>query len=401
MARLPQPGGDEGAWGDILNDFLSTSHNTDGSLKGGAVGSAQLNSANMPATGQVLSYDGSALQWVNVSSGGSTPTNLSAVSDATSITVQSDTGADAILPAASGTAAGVLSAADKSKLDGIASAATANSTDAQLRDRVTHTGVQAISTVSGLQLALDGKAQAGHSHAVADVTNLQAALDSKADENTVVHVSGNETVGGIKTFTSSPIVPEPVSASQAATKQYVDDVTSGGVTDHGVLTGLGDDDHLQYHTDARGDARYYTQSQVDTSLGTKADDADVIHLAGTEVVTGSKDFTGGLTISGVNAVVASDTRLSDQRIPTDGSVTDIKVSATANIAQSKIANLSSDLAAKYTKPGSGIPESDLSAGVQAKLNPSGSFITGDGVAKVTVRQTAPVAPTIGDIWIST
>ena len=32
--------------------------------------------------------------------------------------------------------------------------------------------------------------------------------------------------------------------------------TPGGVTDHGALNGLGDDDHLQYHTDARGDARY-------------------------------------------------------------------------------------------------------------------------------------------------
>lgn len=31
---------------------------------------------------------------------------------------------------------------------------------------------------------------------------------------------------------------------------------STGVTDHGALTGLGDDDHTQYHTDARGDARY-------------------------------------------------------------------------------------------------------------------------------------------------
>ena len=28
------------------------------------------------------------------------------------------------------------------------------------------------------------------------------------------------------------------------------------VSDHGALTGLGDDDHPQYHTDARGDARY-------------------------------------------------------------------------------------------------------------------------------------------------
>lgn len=29
-----------------------------------------------------------------------------------------------------------------------------------------------------------------------------------------------------------------------------------GVTDHGVLTGLSDDDHTQYHNDTRGDARY-------------------------------------------------------------------------------------------------------------------------------------------------
>lgn len=30
----------------------------------------------------------------------------------------------------------------------------------------------------------------------------------------------------------------------------------GGVSDHGALTGLSDDDHPHYHTDARGDARY-------------------------------------------------------------------------------------------------------------------------------------------------
>lgn len=33
MARLPQIGGDQGSWGQILNDFLSESHNSDGSLK--------------------------------------------------------------------------------------------------------------------------------------------------------------------------------------------------------------------------------------------------------------------------------------------------------------------------------------------------------------------------------
>lgn len=61
--------------------------------------------------------------------------------------------------------------AAKAKLDGIASGATANSTDAQLRDRSTHTGSQAISTVSGLQAALDGKAELAHSHSGSDITS--------------------------------------------------------------------------------------------------------------------------------------------------------------------------------------------------------------------------------------
>lgn len=42
MARLPQPGGDSGNWGDILNDYLSQSHKTDGTLKDDSVGAAQI-----------------------------------------------------------------------------------------------------------------------------------------------------------------------------------------------------------------------------------------------------------------------------------------------------------------------------------------------------------------------
>lgn len=47
--------------------------------------------------------------------------------------------------------------AEKTKLAGVQAGATANATDAQLRDRATHTGAQAIGTVTGLQTALDGK----------------------------------------------------------------------------------------------------------------------------------------------------------------------------------------------------------------------------------------------------
>ena len=40
MPRQPVPGSDDGTWGDILNDYLSQSINTDGTLKSAAVGSA-------------------------------------------------------------------------------------------------------------------------------------------------------------------------------------------------------------------------------------------------------------------------------------------------------------------------------------------------------------------------
>lgn len=39
MGRLPQPGGDNDVWGDILNDFLKVSLNDDGTIKPSAISS--------------------------------------------------------------------------------------------------------------------------------------------------------------------------------------------------------------------------------------------------------------------------------------------------------------------------------------------------------------------------
>jgi hypothetical protein len=49
--RLPVPGQDGGEWGDILNGFLTVSHNTDGTLRSGAVTAAGGNSGASGATG--------------------------------------------------------------------------------------------------------------------------------------------------------------------------------------------------------------------------------------------------------------------------------------------------------------------------------------------------------------
>ena len=61
----------------------------------------------------------------------------------------------------------------------------------------------------------------------------------------------------------------------------------GGVEDHGDLTGLEDDDHTQYHNDTRGDVRYYTKAQVDSSLSGKANTSHT-HSA-SDIASGTLD----------------------------------------------------------------------------------------------------------------
>jgi hypothetical protein len=50
---------------------------------------------------------------------------------------------------------------------------------------------------------------------------------------------------------------------------------AGEPTTHSLLSNLSSDDHLQYHTDARGDARYYTKSEVDALIGAGGSAGDI------------------------------------------------------------------------------------------------------------------------------
>ena len=78
--------------------------------------------------------------------------------------------------------------------------------------------------------------------------NLTAAIGAKEAAQTAV--SQAEAEAGTETAIRkwSPLRVKQAIAALAP--------SGAGVTDHGALSGLADDDHTQYHTDARGDARY-------------------------------------------------------------------------------------------------------------------------------------------------
>jgi hypothetical protein len=101
---------------------------------------------------------------------------------------------------------------------------------AALDSKAATTHGHAVGDVTGLQGALDGKVDdsdprltdartpTAHGHAISDTTGLQTALDGKALDSAVVHKTGDETVGGIKTFTSPPKSVAAVAADDLITK---------------------------------------------------------------------------------------------------------------------------------------------------------------------------------------
>lgn len=67
----------------------------------------------------------------------------------------------------------------------------------------------------------------------------------------------NPGAGKVKTYINSAGIWESVDEN-GLVRTY-----STGAPDHGSLTGLSDDDHIQYLNNTRGDARYYTKTQLD------------------------------------------------------------------------------------------------------------------------------------------
>lgn len=128
-------------------------------------------------------------------------------------------------------ASGLMSAADKAKLDGIAAQANKVVVDASLSDSSTNpvqnkvikaaldgkapaTHGHGMAQISGLNEALAGKAPTSHTHTTAQVSGLDTALAGKAPTNHTHHYAGSASVGGAANTAIKLQTPRQISLSE-------------------------------------------------------------------------------------------------------------------------------------------------------------------------------------------
>ena len=109
---------------------------------------------------------------------------------------------------------GNLTTQERNKLAGVEAGATVNSSDADLRNRATHTGIQPMSSVDGLEGALSSKANAADVMTASERTKL-TGIEAGATKN--VPATDADVAAG--TDEVSYITPKQLKTSAAVTAE--------------------------------------------------------------------------------------------------------------------------------------------------------------------------------------
>ena len=112
--------------------------------------------------------------------------------------------------AATTSVAGFMSSADKTKLDGVATGATANATDAALRARTSHTGDDLTGAFGIADSTDQTKRVTFDASGITTGTTRNLTLPNNSGQ--ILITAGAQTVSGVKTFSVPPVLATPTTA---------------------------------------------------------------------------------------------------------------------------------------------------------------------------------------------
>lgn len=177
MARLPQPGADDGVWGGVLNDFLLVAHNSDGTLQN--VGILATKAADSTVVHNTGSESVSGTKAFSTSPTVPTPTLGSQAANKTYV----DSVVSAGAPDATTSTKGIVQLAGDLGGTGTAAAAPIISDGAITNAKVSNSAAIA---QSKLNLAItDTEVASGANIAQSKISGLAASLAAKTDKATL------------------------------------------------------------------------------------------------------------------------------------------------------------------------------------------------------------------------
>lgn len=164
---------------------------------------------------------------------------------------------------------------------------------------------------------------------------------------------------------------------------------AGEASSHGLLSGLSADDHLQYHTDARGDIRYYTKSQVDSTVsGLQSDINSRIPNSQKGAVNGvaTLNASGKLTTAQIPAITITDTF-----------VVASEVAMLALVVETGDVAVRTDLSKSFILKGT---DPTLLSEWQELLTPTSAVVSVNGQTSVVVLDSDDISQGITNLYFS-